>query len=239
MDPATICYPQGRRFSRLAIIGVIICVIAGLTLFLILICLSRASSFPAAPVDLPLEVEVSGVVKVDALVARLVSRRPAPYPTGHFTNREVDYITPEVDAAIQELKKEGTRIFPALVTHLDDDRYSFSRMINGWVNEKVRDAVMDVLSEGTEIPYEYLSRETPSGHSRCPLFEDYLRVSKPKQWAGWAKDKTRAAIQVDYLQWALKKEEEQGFVSQTQREKILAKYEKALKEAAKSQGVGR
>lgn len=184
--------------------------------------------------DLPIKVAKSESVKVDSLVLKLVSRRPAPYPTGYIIGPEI-YITPEVDAAMQKLSHMGPQIFPALIRHLRDDRYSYSCELQGWMNRSVGDAVRDVLSEGANCPYQYLSRATPSGHSRCPRFEDYLRERQPEKWAEWAKNKTRLDIQVDFLEWCFDKEKKQGFVDDTQRKEISEKYEEALNAAGNEQ----
>src|SRR5438477_8181416 len=76
-----------------------------------------------------ISVAASGNEKVDALVRQLVSQRPAPYPSGYsdppdavvFADR---YSTPEVEAALKGLKEMGPAVFPVLVKHLGDDRYS-------------------------------------------------------------------------------------------------------------------
>ena len=182
--------------------------------------------------DWPVSVENSGSAKVDAVVVKLVSKRPAPYPTGYNIDFGGVYITAEAEGAIRELKNMGPQIFPALITHLRDTRYSFSYEPNAWVNSTVGDAVSEVLSDGKGCAYEYLARETPSGTSRCPSFEKYLDAREPKKWADWAKDKARWQIRVDFLQWCLAQEIEQGFVDETQRIEIVTKYERALKEAS-------
>ncbi len=187
--------------------------------------------------DSPVTVENSGSEEVDALVVKMVSKRPAHYPTGyHGLMMDGNYfITPEVEAAIQRLKSMGSRIFPALIEHLGDDRYSYSNINAAWVNYSVGAAVIAVLSDGTHCPYEYKSRNTPSGQSNGLWFGQYLEDRKPAKWVEWAKNKTRSDIQMDFLQWCFAKEKERGFVDDTQRNKITEAYEKAIAETKEQQ----
>ena len=106
--------------------------------------------------DTPVKVEDSGSPEVDALAAQLVSARPAPYPSGSSqmmaqADWGVPYMTAEVGNAIVKLKAMGPDIFPALVKHLKDDRYSFSDISAAWLNFTVGDAITEVLSDGHEI----------------------------------------------------------------------------------------
>jgi hypothetical protein len=84
----------------------------------------------------PVSVEPSGSENVDALVRQLVSQRPAPYRSGYSNPPDAvvfgSYITPEVEAAMKELKSLGPTVFPALTKHLRDDRYSYSGVVAAW-----------------------------------------------------------------------------------------------------------
>ena len=189
-------------------------------------------SIAALAADLPLAVEDSGSKEVDRLVLQLVSTRPAPHPNGYsdMTAQEemaVPYMTTQVSNALVRLKAMGPVIFPALVRHLRDDRYSFSVIVAGWLNLTVGDAVVEVLSDGHEMYSGYKGRERPSGWVAYLSFEDYLRAQGAEQWADRAKSKTRLEIQLDFIDWCVAKEEERGFTGEAQRERILQTYKQA------------
>ena len=187
----------------------------------------------------PVSVEESGSPKVDALVHNLVSRRPAPYRSGYsdpptdvvFSDR---YSTPEVESAIKSLKDMGPAVFPSLVKHLGDDRYSYSDVWDAWLNHGVGDAIVEVLDDGHYMHSGYKSRETPSGSGGGYLsFDSYLEVRGAEAWAKWAKNKTRLDIQMDFIDWCIEKENERGFVDESQKKQILGNYDAARQEMKK------
>jgi hypothetical protein len=180
----------------------------------------------------PVSVAESGDKKVDALVRQLVSERPAPFPGG-YSGPELDaiwvfYDTPEVEAARKSLKEMGPTIFPALVKHLVDDRYCYSFVNEAWDNFNVRDAVVDILDDGYYMHSGYKYRKTPSAAGGSYLsFDDYLRARGAEVWAEWAKSKTRLEIQMDFIDWSIKKENERGYTDDAQRKSVLENYERA------------
>ena len=187
----------------------------------------------------PVSVEASGDEKVDALVRQLVSKRPAPYPSGYwdapeavvFANR---YSTPEVEAAIKSLKAMGPAVFPALVKHLGDDRYSYSFVSAAWLNQRVGDAVAEVLDDGHYMYSGYKSRDTPSHAGGMYLsFDAYLRARGAEAWAEWAKSKSRLEIQLDFIDWCIVQENERGYVDEAQKKQVLETYEAARQEVKK------
>jgi hypothetical protein len=171
----------------------------------------------------------TGAKEVDSLVLQLVSQRPAPYRTGHWPPpmeiARTGYATPEVQAAIQKLKQMGPRIFPSLVKHLGDDRYSYSGILGAWVNYKVGDAVLDILSDNHPMLGGYKSRKTASGDANYFTFKDYLTARGPADWSAWASGKSRQEIQLDFIDWCSRKEQERGFTDDAQRQQILRYYE--------------
>jgi hypothetical protein len=178
----------------------------------------------------PIAVHPSGSPAVDALVLDLVSRRPAPYPAGFRPPPEIvdpalRYCTPEVDAAMEKLRRMGPRIFPALVKHWRDDRYSHSIIVAAWNNQNVGDAVVGILQDNVDMRSSYKSRQTPSGAVGMPFFEDYLVARRPGKWAEWAQNKTRLEIQLDFIDWSLQEEIRRGFLHETDREQMLRSYE--------------
>src|SRR2546421_46522 len=108
--------------------------------------------FVVPPEGYAVSVEGSGSERVDALVRQLISQRPAPYRSGYADPPDAvvfgNYITPEVDAAMKELKAMGPSVFPALAKHIGDDRYSYSGVVAAWANYTVSDAVVEILSDG-------------------------------------------------------------------------------------------
>ena len=179
----------------------------------------------------PVSVELSGSEQVDALVRQLVSQRPAPYRSGYsdppvvvvFADR---YSTPEVEAAIKNLKQLGPAIFPALVKHLRDDRYCYSDVWEAWLNHNVGNAVVEVLDDGHYMYGGYKFRETPSGSGGGYLsFDDYLDARGAEAWAEWAKSRSRLEIQMNFIDWCIVKENTRGYIDEAQKKQILEHYE--------------
>lgn len=202
---------------------------------LVLVLLGAALSMGVLAADIPLTVEDSGSKEVDELVLQLVSTRPAPHPDGYWgmtaeEDMAVPYMTAQVSNALVRLKAMGPVIFPALVKHLRDDRYSFSDISAAWDNLTVGDAVVEVLSDGHEMYSGYKARKTPSGSAVYLSFRDYLRAQAPEKWAAWAKDKTRLEIQLGFIDWCVLQEKQRGFVDEAQRKHLLSRYEEARKE---------
>ncbi len=186
----------------------------------------------------PVAVEESASPKVDELVRGLVSSRPAPYRSGSGAPLSVmladRYSTPEVELALKALKAMGPAAFPALVKHLGDDRYSFSRVVQGWVNFSVSDAVIEVLDDGHYDHGGYLSREVPTGPGAGYLsFEAYLKARGAEAWAEWARSRSRLEIQMAFIDWCIEKEKERGFVDDPQTKRILGNYETARQRVKK------
>lgn len=185
----------------------------------------------AAPAgELPVAVERSRSNEIDALVADLVSKRPAPYPTGYWpgpTKYTAGYMTADVQAAIRKLKEMGPKIFPVLVTHLRDDRYSYSRISAAWHNHDVGDAVVEILSDGHLMHSGYKWRSTASGSGGYLSFRDYLDARNPEKWAEWASTKSRLEIQLDFIDWCIGKEQQRGFTDDAQQKQILGNYQRA------------
>ena len=141
------------------------------------------------------------------------------------------YMTAEVSNALVVLKRAGPRIYPALVKHLYDDRYSYSGILQAWINLSVGYAIGDVLSDGHSTYCGY--RKTPSGFSDNVSFREYLRKKGPEKWADWAKNKSKLEIQNDFIDWCISKEKELGFVDDAQQKEILGIYQKAKERVQK------
>src|SRR5439155_26593155 len=121
------------------------------------------------------------------------------------------YCTPEVGADIKSLKEMGPTVFPALVKHLGDDRYSYSGVVAAWGNYNVGAAIVEVLCDGHYMHSGYKSRDTPSGSGGGYLsFDGYLRARAPEAWADWARSRSRLDIQMDFIDWCIEKENERG-----------------------------
>lgn len=201
-------------------------------------CRKEAHQDPHGQFQIPaagylVSVEASGSEDVDELVRQLVSQRPAPYPSGYsdsptavvVANR---YSTPEVEAALKRLKEMGPEIFPSLVKHLGDDRYSYSGVVAAWLNFRVGDAIVNILSDGYYMHSGYKFRNAPSGFNEGYFsFGDYLHDRGAEAWAEWAKSKMRLDIQLDFIDWCIEKENERGYVDEAQRKQVLDNYEAA------------
>jgi len=207
-------------------------------------CMGATNSIPNNYFKIPAEgypvsVEESGSDKVDALVRNLVSRRPAPYRSGYSSPPTavvfaVRYSTPEVEAAIKSLKQMGPAVFPSLVKHLGDDRYSYSDVDEAWDNFRVGDAVVEVLDDGHYMHSGYKFRQTPSGSGGLYLsFSDYLEARSAETWAEWAKSKSRLDIQIDFIDWCIGIEKARGFVDEAQKNQVLGTYEMARQKIKK------
>jgi hypothetical protein len=182
--------------------------------------------------ELTLSVENSGSKEVDALVLQLVSSRPAPYPSNssQYPDQQIfqgPCMTAEVSRAMARLTAMGPRIFPALIKHLNDDRYSFSIIVASWNNLTVGDAVETVLSDDHFMFSGYKIRHTPKGVFVYPNFHNYLKARNPEKWAAWAQDKTRTDIMMDFIDWCVEQEKEQGFQNDFERDALLKRYEEA------------
>lgn len=181
--------------------------------------------------ELPVAVESSGSAEVDDLVRQLVSDWPAPYPTGYtkFSPEAAatPYRSPQVTSAMLRLKALGPRIYPILVKHRADDRYSFSDAPATWANRTVGEAILEVLSDGHLTHSGYKYRRTLSGSVVYLSFQDYLQDRDPERWAEWAKNKNPLEIQLDFIEWSLEKERARGFADEPQRRKVLEFYAQA------------
>lgn len=196
----------------------------------LLLILAHASFLQAENVTMA--VEDSGSQEVDALVLQLVSSRPAPFPSGYWAVAvdmapERPYVTAQVSNAVAQLKAMGPPIFPALVKHLRDDRYSFSCISAAWDNRTVGDAVVEVLSDRHHMYSGYKGRKTPSGFAVYLSFDAYLQDKRPEKWAEWAKDRTRLEIQLDFIDWCVAQEKARGFTDADQEKKLLERYQRA------------
>jgi hypothetical protein len=130
---------------------------------------------------------------------------------------DVPYMTSQVSNALVMLKAMGPAIFPALVKHLGDDRYSFSDISAAWNNFTVGDAVVEVLSDDHEMYSGYEAGKTPCRWAIYLSFKSYLRVKDPEKWAEQAKSKMRREIQLDFLDWLFRKVKKRGLVEEAQR----------------------
>lgn len=188
--------------------------------------------------DAPIKVWNSGSEEVDKLVSQLVSERPAPFPQGYY-RLDIDFISPmpyrtlQVSNALAKLKDLGPPIFPALVKHLGDDRYSYSAISAAWDNWSVGDSIIQVLCDGHDMYCGYKSRKTPAGEGMLLSFDDYLKSKNPEKWAEWAKDKTRLQIQLDFIDWCVEKEKERGFTDEAQKKELLERYEQGRERVKK------
>ncbi|HOX42770.1 MAG TPA: hypothetical protein PK668_04180 [Myxococcota bacterium] len=181
--------------------------------------------------------------EVEALVAELASPVPPPHPDqdhsaglvqeevpGHpGTHRIVGFATgyehPRVTAATARLVALGTRAYPRLIAHLDDERYSFSRVSAAWMNYSVGTRVREILAEGIEFHAAgYKSREHPGGEHVKPGFSQYLAERDAAAWARAAAGSTKDRLRRDYVAWVLEQERAYGFQDEAEAAAILGPY---------------
>jgi hypothetical protein len=181
--------------------------------------------------------------EVEALVAELASPVPPPHPDqdhsaglvqeevpGHpGTHRIVGFATgyehPRVAAATAELIVLGTRIYPRLIAHLDDERYCFSRVSAAWMNYSVGTRVREILAQGIEFyAAGYKSREHPGGQHVKPGFSRYLAERDAAAWALAAAGSTKDRLRRDYVAWVIDKERAYGFKDEAEAQAILGPY---------------
>lgn len=127
----------------------------------------------------------------------------------------------------------GPGIFPELIKHLADRRYSYSQIVAAWVNHNVGDAIINILCDEHYMHSGYKGREGPNGSELYLSFEQYLRAREIEKWADWASTKTKLEIQEDFIQWCILEEEKRGFTDEKQRERILRRYQDARAEVAR------
>lgn len=200
---------------------------------------------------LPIVVADSGSKAVDELVAKLVSRRPAPWRTdsevpegwGRGFAASGRYATAEVEAAIQKLQELGPSIFPHLLKHLDDDRYSYSdepfisgMRGSGWMNHTVGEAVDLVLTNDLSWVSGYKLRESADGKAHTPLFiEDYIKTRGGLEaWVAAVKDRSRVEVFTEFIDWCVAEEKKRGFLDKEDEERVLEVYLEKRKEIEES-----
>jgi hypothetical protein len=173
-------------------------------------------------------------LSVTNLIEQLASKTPPPYTNNaDEIPREIEfkaysrYCTPEVETAIQKLRELGPPIYPELIKHLGDKRYSYSQIVAAWLNHGVSDALIVVLSDEHYMHSGYKWRDAPKGDGSYLSFEDYLRGREIEKWAQWASNKTKLEIQGDFIDWCVREEEKRGFTDESQRQRILKNYQNA------------
>lgn len=205
-----------------------------------------AQPLPAdAADDLPTMVVESGSKEVDALVAQLVSRRPHPFPPSGPIPEALrnepqlrflgQYITMEVAEAIEKLKRLGPSASPYLLSHLEDDRYSYSTTLPSWIGEDCRGWIMvtvgevarDLITGGFESGWLYKWREGPKdGGFPPPQFADYLKTQGGlEKWVAANSKKAKAEVFSKFIDWCITTERGRGFRTKEDELQILARYE--------------
>lgn len=200
---------------------------------------------PLSADDLPTMVVDSGSKEVDTLVAHLVSRRPHPFPASgpipeQFRNEDQSalsgrYITKEVAEALEKLERLGPGASPYLLTHLDDDRYSYSTTLpsavggdfSGWVMVTVGEVARDVITGGFESGWLYKSREGPDGSGLLPpQFSDYLETQGGlEKWVAANSKNSRSEVFSKFIDWCIASERARGFRTKVDEQQLVARYE--------------
>jgi hypothetical protein len=143
------------------------------------------------------------------------------------------YEHPQVARARAKLVSMGTPIFPELVKHLHDKRYSYSFCYAQWVNHSVGDTVSHIMAEvvrGRFSPYGYKWRENARSSNGQPNFGQMLRELGAESYAEHVKGMTRNEVEKEYVQWYLQKEKSYGFVDEKQEHDVVTPCLKRLSE---------
>ena len=143
------------------------------------------------------------------------------------------YEHPQVARARAKLVSMGTPIFPELVKHLQDKRYSYSFCYAAWVDHSVGDTVGHIMAEvvgGRFRPSGYKSRKNAHGSNGQPSVGQMMSEFGVERYAEHAKGMTRDQVEKEYVEWYMQKEKGYGFVDTQQQEKILTPSSKRLSE---------
>jgi hypothetical protein len=151
----------------------------------------------------------------------------------HLKALSEGWMAPQVAKAREKLISMGTPIFPQLVKHLGDKRYSYSFCSAAWadypVGYAVREIMADVVGEGFR-PYGYKARHNPNGANGQPSFGQMIREIGAEKYANHAKGITTRQAQKEYVQWYLEKEKAYGFEDKKQEQDIMGPCLKKLSE---------
>lgn len=175
----------------------------------------------------------SGSKQVDDLIAQLVSRSPAPYPSmGVEIPSDFNGMSDDVNETIIKLRSIGPKIYPFLLKHLNDDRYSYSEEFIfkvGWegiINITVGGVIeKDIFYHNLEL---YLYRERKDRNGKIVHQPNYLGYVASKgdinKWIETIKDQPRSKIEIDFFDWCIAYEKKRGFSSKKKEVDLLSRY---------------
>ena len=141
------------------------------------------------------------------------------------------YEHPQVAKARAKLVAMGTPIFPELVRHLQDKRYSYSFCSAAWEDYSVGHTVERIMAEvvgGRFSPYGYKWRPNAHGSNGQPNFGKMLSEFGAEKYAQHVLGMTRDQAEKEYVEWYVQKEKAYGFADPQQEEEILAPCLKRL-----------
>lgn len=171
--------------------------------------------------------------RIHDLVDRLASPEPPKYEDGTwFSNIEptmkfsAGYEHSQVTEAERDLLEMGSKAFPELIEHLNDSRYSYSRVQSAWINHSVGDKVKEIIAR--QIGFKaspYIFRKNPKGRNDKPSVRQYLKEIDLKKWAERAVGLSEDELRYEFITWYIEKEKAYGFNDEKQKKKILQPYE--------------
>ena len=141
-----------------------------------------------------------------------------------------------VSKAYYELKSMGKDVFPYLIKHFGDNRYSHERSYSTFISHSVGDACQFLIDEQIDPRgISYKSRETPTGTTMgyAVQFEAYVK-SKYGSYAAWWRNNRNLSLvemRVDFCKWRINKEKQLGFVDDDQRNRMLETFDRMLENA--------
>jgi hypothetical protein len=182
---------------------------------------------------------------IEAQIARLRSPNKDPNPKREpRTDYPEDYDRKAQEAvfdAKRQLTKMGKDAFPALIEHGNDEGYSLSISIAVLGGYSVGDVCLMIIEGQVDLAgMRYKARDGADGkiHNHEGYFSQYQgakggRRAAFKKWYDEHQAKTLKEMQIEALEWAIKREKAIGFPGEKSKEWYLTPLERKLDELKK------
>lgn len=185
---------------------------------------------------------------VSEMIEALVSKYPPRVLDGEWGDvgsifgRGDRPMTPEDEDALrvlrvrEKLRGLGLPAFGALITSVDDERYSYSAVFSASRNLSVGDACFMIVESQVDFyGTGYKARDGADGRRAVkPSYLRHLRERKRLgQWWVDRRGRPLRELQVESLEWTIAQERLLGFVDDEQRVRILKPLEERLAELKK------
>ena len=181
---------------------------------------------------------------VSEMIEALVSKYPPRVLDGEWGDvgsifgRGDRPMTPEDEDALrvlrvrEKLRGLGLPAFGALITSVDDERYSYSAVFSASRNLSVGDACFMIVE--SQVDFYGTGYKARDGADGKPSYLRHLRERKRLgQWWVDRRGRPLRELQVESLEWTIAQERLLGFVDDEQRVRILKPLEERLAELKK------